>query len=211
MNEPIVPVQSSWMQGGPVGPHSAALTAVKRLCLRCRDNSSGEKNKTLSVFLCCRSFRNTFSDHMSRSAVRGFIGYKWANEFNDMMVVYRSWVWARSGREATSLGRWVEVRRWDGWRRRCRNTRRRRSSSSCLWTGKHCVCVCVSYTYRFHQLSPDFCLFTALLLFFILSVSVFAAFVVSLLFLSDLLWHTWGQSFSHKNEGYEFLYCSISR
>lgn len=79
---------------------------------------------------------------MSRSAVRGFIGYKWANEFNDVMVVYRSWVWARSGREATSLGRWVEVRRWDGWRRRCRNTRRRRSSSSCLWTGKHRVCVC---------------------------------------------------------------------
>lgn len=52
----------------------------------------------------------------------------------------------------------------------------------------NCVCVCVSYTYRSHQLSPDFCLFTALLfLFFILSVSVFAAFVVSLLFLSDLL------------------------
>lgn len=76
----------------------------------------------------------------------------------------------------------------------------------------NCVCVCVSYTYRSHQLSPDFCLFTALLfLFFILSVSVFAAFVVSLLFLSDLLWHTRGQSFSRKNEGYEFSYCSISR
>lgn len=76
------------------------------------------------------------------------------NKFNDVMVVYRSWVWARSGREATSLGRWVEVRRWDGWRRRCRNTRRRRSSSSCLWTGKHCVCVI--YFLSLHSSTPPF-------------------------------------------------------
>lgn len=124
-----------------------------------------EKNKTVFFcFFCAADPLKTLS--VIIRAAQQSEGLLDTDELNDMMVVCRSWVWARSGREATWLGRWVEVRRWDGWRRRCRNTRRRRSLSSCLWTGKHhlarslYVCVCHILAYRFHQLCPDFCLFT---------------------------------------------------